>query len=350
MLRCNRTFENKGALTTHLKSKHGQDGASEQRTDDDMYTCPECDNAFNSKGGLNVHRRVNHPDVYHAARQPAARVKARWSHEELVLLALAELEIRRTNPPQGVLRVLHSRFPDRTFEAMKSLRNNNLRYKEVLALEAEKSASQPAAEVPFERSHSSTDVDGLSRDRSRDDIRHLGVDDLDSLIDGCPDQDICDKLDELFTSWVRHLVHGERSSSGNPRPASNDENPNHELDPRRRTHAQYSALQHVYGHKPSACAHKVLDGTWENTEHSTAPSLEHFWKTWQPIFETPSIKDNRRPTCVGQVKWEIVAPVTPTEVQEVLSEGVSSAPGPDGAKLKDVNGLGMDELCSHFNL
>ena len=252
---CNHTFGNKGALTNHLKWKHVGDGASEQRTSDGMYMCTECDNALNSKGGLNVHRRVSHPDVYHAARQPAARVKARWSHEELVLLARAELEIRRTNPPQGVLRVLHPRFPHRTFEAIKSLRNKNLRYNEDLAaLEAKESASEPPAEVLFERSHSSSDVDGLWRDQLQMaiNIRHLAVDNLDLVIDGCPDQDIRNKLDELLTSWVGHLVRGEQSSSENPRPASNAQNPSRELDPRRRRRAQYSALQHLYGRKPSA--------------------------------------------------------------------------------------------------
>ena len=178
--------------------------------------------------------------------------------------------------------------------------------------------------------------------------RHLGVDDLDWVIHSCPDQDIRNKLDELFTSWVGHLVRGERSSSGNPRAALNADNPNRELDHRRRRRALYSTLQHLYGRKPSACAHEVLDGTWENPEPSTAPSLEQFWKTWQPIFETPSIKDNRRPTCVGQVKWEIVALVIPTELQQVLSEGVSSAPGPDGVKLKDVIGLGQSIENEHF--
>ena len=95
--------------------------------------CPDCGNASKGTGDLNVHHRVCHPDVYHAARQPAARVKARWSHEEMVLVAHAELEICRVKPPGGILRVLQSRFPDRTFEAIKCLRNKNQRYMEVLA-------------------------------------------------------------------------------------------------------------------------------------------------------------------------------------------------------------------------
>ena len=101
----------------------------------EMCVCPDCGNAFKGTGGVNVHRCVCHPDVHRAARQPAARVKARWSHEEMVLVARAELEIRRAKPRGGILRVLQSRFPDWTLEAIKCLRNKNRRYMEVLEAE-----------------------------------------------------------------------------------------------------------------------------------------------------------------------------------------------------------------------
>ena len=78
-----------------------------------MHTCLDCGNAYDSEEGLIVHRHVEHPDVYHAARQSAARVNAKWSYKELVLVARAEFEIYETNPLQGVLCVLRSRFPDR---------------------------------------------------------------------------------------------------------------------------------------------------------------------------------------------------------------------------------------------
>ena len=130
---CNVFFKNVGALASHHRLKHAPVVQPGEGISGGMHMCPDCGNAFNSAGGLNVHRRAKHPDVYHAARQPAAGVKARWSHEELVLVARAELEIRGTNPPQGVLCVLHSQFSDRTLEAIKSLRNKNLRYKEILA-------------------------------------------------------------------------------------------------------------------------------------------------------------------------------------------------------------------------
>ena len=114
---CNGLFKDMGALASHRRWKHVPAVQPGQGISGGTHTYPDCGNAFNSAGGLNVHHRAKHPDVYHAARQPAAWVKARWSHEELVLVARAELEIRGTNPPQGVLRVLHSRFPNRTLEA-----------------------------------------------------------------------------------------------------------------------------------------------------------------------------------------------------------------------------------------
>lgn len=349
---CDGSFGNKGALGNHCKWKHAQTRLPERRAGGE-FACPDCDNAYDSLGGLNVHRRAKHPDVYHAARQPAARVKARWSYEEMVLVARAELEIRGTNPPRGVVRVLHSRFPDRTFEAIKCLRNKNPRYKEVIAaLEAEGVDEEPPTVTPSEQPHASAQADGLWRDQLQMaiDIGHVGVDDLDWVADGCSAEDIRNKLDELFASWVGHLVRGERAPARSHQPAPGVRDPGRELDPRRRRRAQYSAIQHLYGRKPSAAAHKVLDGSWECDDPVPTPTLEEFRMAWQPIFETPSIKDNRRPTCVGQVRWEIVSPVTPDELNKVLTEGASSAPGPDGVKLKDVIGLGTGELCSHFNL
>ena len=181
-------------------------------------------------------------------------------------------------------------------------------------------------------------------------IEHLGVDSLDWVADGCPAESIRRKLDELFVSWVEHLNRGEQAPGRGHRPAADATNPNRDLDPRRRRRAQFSAIQHLYGRKPSACTHKVLDRSWESGDPGLAPTLEQLHSTWQPIFETPSIKDNRQPAGVGPVKWELVAPVTPDDLKQMLTEGASSAPGPDGVRLKDVIGLRMEELCSHYNL
>ena len=105
---------------------------------------------------------VCHPHVYHAARQSAARVKARWSHEEMVLIARAELEIRRAKPPGGMLHVLQSRFPDRTLEAIKCLR-----YRE--ALEAEEQITDE--ELPVSDSNERSNVPSVAECSWRDHLR-----------------------------------------------------------------------------------------------------------------------------------------------------------------------------------
>ena len=146
-------------------------------------------------------------------------------------------------------------------------------------------------------------------------IAHLGIDGLNWVTDGCTDQAVRDKLDEVFMSWVRHLVQGERTASGSRHPVSDVAGPDCGLDPRWRRRAQYSALRHLYGCKQSGCAHRVLDGSWESTVQVRTPSVEQFRAAWQPIFETPSIKDNRRPACMSQVRWEILEPVPPAEFE-----------------------------------
>ena len=145
-----------------------------------------------------------------------------------------------------LLPVLHSRFPDWTLEAIKSLRNKNLRYKEILAaLEAEEVDGELPAESLSPQPHDSADAD---------------------------------------SSWVGHFDHRERAPGRGHRPAPDATNRNHDLDPQRRRHAQFSAIQHLYGRKPSACAHKVLDGSWESGDPGPAPTLEQLRSTWQPTL------------------------------------------------------------------
>ena len=89
----------------------------------------------------------------------------------------------------------------------------------------------------------------------RDSLRlaiKTGIDNLDWVEDGCPAVAICDRLDELFASWIGHVVCGEQAPQRNHKPATGCRR------------VQYSELQHLYGRKKSACASKVLDGLWES--------------------------------------------------------------------------------------
>ena len=61
-----------------------------------LSVCPECSRAFGSERGLSQHRRRAHPSEYHAENMPVAKTKARWDHEELLILAHAENVFRQS--------------------------------------------------------------------------------------------------------------------------------------------------------------------------------------------------------------------------------------------------------------
>ena len=101
-----------------------------------------CNNAFRLAKGLSQQRRRAHPTEYHAEDVLTARVKARWDHGELLIMARAEI----TLPVSGVRNInqrLAQITPDRTLKAIKEVRKST-RYHELLAsLQPEAQSGEP---------------------------------------------------------------------------------------------------------------------------------------------------------------------------------------------------------------
>ena len=106
--------------------------------------------------GLSHHWRRTHPLEYHAQNVPVAKPKARWDHEELLILARAEITILLSgvsNVNQQLVRIT----PGRTLEAIKGV-HKSTKYRELLAsLEqqeadgsefVERNSSDPAEGAP----------------------------------------------------------------------------------------------------------------------------------------------------------------------------------------------------------
>lgn len=99
--------------------------SGEQRTDTTsppQHTCTECARSFTTKTGLGVHRRRAHP-VAANAEINTERVKARWSDEEVTLMAAEEARLTRAgttflNEP------LTAYMPGRTLESVKGRRRH----------------------------------------------------------------------------------------------------------------------------------------------------------------------------------------------------------------------------------
>ena len=96
------------------------DGSVEGVLDEDRLKCDRCGRLFNSQRGLSLHQRKAHALEYHLKHVPKVR-KARWSHDERVLVAREEIRLLEV----GVVNVnfkLAALFTQRSLVALKSVR------------------------------------------------------------------------------------------------------------------------------------------------------------------------------------------------------------------------------------
>ena len=109
-------------------NNRSEGGASD---DVSLTRCPDCLRQFGSIRGLSQHRRRAHPEEYHLENVPKERKKARWDHEEMVLLARREIDLLAAGGRVNVNKCLTEAFPNRTLEAIKGVRKRPA-YKELL--------------------------------------------------------------------------------------------------------------------------------------------------------------------------------------------------------------------------
>ena len=175
-----------------------------------LSVCPECDRAFRSARGLSQHRRRAHPTEYHAENVPAARVKASWDHEELLIMARAEITLR-VSGVRNINQRLVQITPGRTLESIKGVRKST-RYHELLAsLQPEAQSSEPIERVTVGPDQGSPDdfPDDTIPDPSpsqwavevRATIEQLGVPDgidINAITPGLPNNHTREMLDAEY--------------------------------------------------------------------------------------------------------------------------------------------------------
>ena len=109
-------------------NERSEGGASD---DVSLAQCPDCLRQFATKRGISIHRRSAHPEEYHLENVPKERKKARWDHEEVVLLARREIDLLAAGGRLNVNKALAEASPSRTLEAIKGVRKRPA-YKELL--------------------------------------------------------------------------------------------------------------------------------------------------------------------------------------------------------------------------
>ena len=293
--------------------------------------------------GLSQHRRRAHPQEYHAQNVPVAKLKARWDHEELLILARAEITLRLSgvrNVNQQLARIT----PGRTLEAIKGVRKST-KYRELLAsLEqqeaegsefVERNPSDPAEgapdDIPEDPIQAPPDPSVEWAGQVRNAIYHLGVPDgidLDAISPGNPNDDTRAMLDAEYAWWlpplagsVRQRPPGQRT--GAPRVRTGQL----VRSARAKRRAAYSRTQRLFKISRKRCARNVLSGTWEEEPSPVPMALQEPY--WRSVFETASKHDNRRPPPKGPVEWSLVAPITVEDVTRAIIGMSDGVPGPD---------------------
>ena len=120
------------------------------------------------------------------------------------------------------------------------------------------------------------------------------------------------------------------------------------IHPRKRKRAIYGKLQYRYRVSRGACADSVLNGSYEKEN----PPLDfgRFHTYWSGLFSKSSVSDERPFTPVRDTQWDLLDPITETDVKEALrSMDVNTAAGLDGYSLTKVRQLPPQELATRFN-
>ena len=243
---------------------------------------------------------------------PAARIKACWDHEELLLLGCAELVFRRSGV-RNINQRLVQITPGRTFEAIKGV-HKSARYQKLLAdllleadsrelLERTTPSPSPGAhdEHPNNLPPGPPDHTVEWAAEVRDAIYDLGVPDgidISAINPGSPTRETRDLLDAEYARWLPPLAgprnaRPTRGRAGAPRVQTGQPVRN----ARARRRAAYARTQRLFKTSRKRCARNVLSGSWEVEPSPILMALQDLY--WHGVLQQASLHDQRRPQPQG---------------------------------------------------
>ncbi|KMQ90176.1 reverse transcriptase [Lasius niger] len=300
----------------------------------DGFVCPICLRSFSSKIGLGLHKKKKHPVEYNE-EIVVARVRPRWTDEEIRLLAIDEAGA----PPQTRSMnsyLLERRGDDRSLESIKGVRRKQA-YKDLVAeyrgqlldQRIDESLSQPDARpiaamvdgVPLSGSVAAKDwllakCDSIIPEMNggiwiRTAIRRLEE-------GQSPEGALDDWWNNVFSDLE---VTGRKRVARGPRAIP-------VLSKRKARRIEYRRMQQLWRTNMTKAAHKVLDGDAGSLPHPTLAAQLGFWK---PVLEAESV-DLAWPFAVGHpgvAVGDLWSPITEGEVINIRLPRTSS-PGLDG--------------------
>ena len=340
------------------------------------FACAWCDFSCPTKTGLGVHSRSAHPTQFEESKI-VKRVKAHWTEEEIRMLACAEIEL--TPGTRFINQALLKRFPERSLEAIKGMRNKNDRYKRILASIKEHRVTSAPRILP------ATPRQNLRSSRTRlicaasprllpaspaeciQTIPTPSESSLLNLLASSPETEVdtdpfivaikktytCDnKLKNLIDERISGVDNStefslyfskEHQKSYKSNKRSGDSNTcRYKRKIRLRRYARY---QQMYRRNKRNLADMIIN---DKEEASIFPSAESIKETYKSLYESNSPEDDE-PFVPKSDTIGVHYPITSSELNNHMKTLKASAPGTDNVDLAYLKSLSDDYLLTVLN-
>jgi hypothetical protein len=307
-----------------------------------------CGKEYGTSRGLGQHIRIRHKEMYND-NIDVDRIKARWSVEEVLLLAKAEVEIVMSGFCQNINMQLHSKFPKRTLEAIKG-RRKMATYRSEVASRLER-IQRRSTIINIRRS---LGRETAARITNKDEIRAQVMELASSFSTNenrCAIQKLVSIADEIMTGivrpdqlkeWVDQAIPERRVPVS--RPESEQVRPKGNSRARRKM--AYAMTQNLWRKNRKAAVESIVKPV---TGVTRSPESERMFKYWGDLVSSEPEYEAPQEASSSSALKDIWLPVTESEVaaNEIR---LGSAPGPDGTSVKSWRGVPIKARTLFFNL
>ncbi len=312
-------------LTNVSPAKAEGAGTLERLEDWQSPRCPICSKVFASVAGMGVHASRSHREAWNKKREQEAAsrppVKARWSHEEVALMARSEVDIVARGTLEGTcysgqeISVELSEmgvFGHRSLGAIKGKRKSKA-YKALVERlrETKQQHRSPRREQQAPRLEEDPQI-------------HLWRNELASVM-----WSIGGNLEQDYQSWLGDLgLRVQHKSKPNL-----TSRPFHPPDLKLLSKKKYARQMVAYTRRRfernrNITIASLRKGTFAEPLVDQVTSEEKA-RYWSEVFSKPSVQDIRTPEAVRPPDWTLIRHITEQEVSEAI-RGNATAAGPDG--------------------
>ncbi|KAL7053741.1 hypothetical protein AAHC03_026817 [Spirometra sp. Aus1] len=325
------------------------------------FVCDHCGRGFSSQRGRSLHVKSAHPAAYFAERSRLAPSRTTWTTQEDALLRRCASAVLQASGPlalRALAREVGIQFPTRSVEAVFKRLSKLDKDEPLFTPPVSLSAVGPSSSSPSPAPPAVCEPDQVEFYRTS--LLHSAVKLLtDSPCQALASGDLLSVASDLLMgeaqlsdSAARLDAHAAVVFPRRWRPGVNRRptvvarpTASHKL-----RRAQYAEVQARLAKNAMAGAQFILSGDWRNAPCPEAPLPPGTLEFWRELTERPSEPDQRPIQPPTTVAWEILEPITATDVTGNLRLMQGSAAGIDGLSAKDLLKWSPAAIAGYLNI